>query len=67
MFLENLLYQVDNISQNRIFSYPCSREGRFSYIACEDLGEVVAKMFANHSVYDDTRWTARTQASISDL
>eukprot|EP00347_Sterkiella_histriomuscorum_P007542 403348524 len=67
MFLENLLYQVDDIYYNRTFGFPCSPNASFSYVSCEDLAEIVGEMFAYQQIIDDTRWTANNQVKISEI
>jgi hypothetical protein len=67
MFLENFLYQVDDIHDKGVFSFPCDIDSKFSYVSCSDLGEIVAEILVNQQVLEDTRWTAPTQVSIREL
>ncbi|CDW80290.1 UNKNOWN [Stylonychia lemnae] len=67
MFLENLLYQVDDVFEKGIFGFPCNKNSSFSYVSCKDLGKIIADIFVQEKVYDNTFWTAPAQVSIVQI
>ena len=67
MFLENLLYQADLIKKESIFQYPCNPDCKISYLACADLGPAVAEMLIFSKEYTETKWSAETQTSCSEI
>jgi len=46
MFLENLLYQANNIKRNKKFTFPCKPKSRFSFVACDDLAPIVGQLLS---------------------